>query len=54
MATVYRTYMDLADLSTSGALALLLTFFELPTVFLASALSAFALAGIARYLPRRM
>ena len=54
MATVYRTYMDLADLSTSGALALLLTFFELPTVFLASALGAFTLAGVARYLPRRM
>jgi Na+/melibiose symporter-like transporter len=54
MATVFRTYLDVADLATSGVLALLLSFYELPSVFLASALSAFALAAVARHLPRGM
>lgn len=54
MATVFRTYMDLADLITSGAMAAVLTFFDLPMVFVASGIAAFALAAVARHLPRSM
>src|SRR5882724_10109712 len=54
MATVFRTYLDVADLATSGVLALLLSFYELPSVFLACAIGCSALAAIARYLPRGM
>jgi len=54
MATVFRTYMDLADLITSGVMAAVLSFFDLPVVFIVSGLAAFALAAVARHLPRSM
>jgi MFS family permease len=54
MATVFRTYMDLADLITSGVMAAVLSFFELPVVFIVSGLAAFGLAALARHLPRSM
>jgi hypothetical protein len=54
MTTVFRTYMDLADLATSGALSVLLSFYDVPSVFIASGIGAFALAVLARYLPRSM
>jgi hypothetical protein len=51
---VFRTYMDLADLITSGVMAAVLSFFELPMVFIVSGLAAFGLAALARHLPRSM
>jgi MFS family permease len=54
MTTVYRTYMDIADLATSGIMAVVLSFFDLPAVFIVSGLTAFALAALARRLPRSM
>jgi hypothetical protein len=54
MTTVYRTYMDIADLATSGSMAVVLSFFDLPAVFIVSGVAAFALAALARHLPRSM
>jgi MFS family permease len=54
MATVFRTYMDLADLITSGVMVAVLSFFDLPSVFIVSGIAAFALAAFARHLPRSM
>jgi MFS family permease len=54
MTTVYRTYMDIADLATSGIMAVVLSFFDLPAVFIVSGVAAFALAMLARHLPRSM
>jgi MFS family permease len=54
MTTVYRTNLDVADLSTSSILAVLLSFYDLPAVFIASGLGAYALALLVRHLPRGM
>jgi MFS family permease len=54
MTTVFRTYMDLADLITSGVMAAVLSFFDLPVVFIVSGLASFAFAVLARHLPRGM
>jgi len=54
MVTVFRTYMDLGDLVTSGVMVVVLSFFDLPAVFIVSGLAAFALAALARHLPRSM
>ena len=54
MTTVFRTYMDLGDLITSGVMATVLSFFDLPFVFIVSGLACFALAALARHLPRGM
>jgi hypothetical protein len=51
---VFRTYMDLADLITSGVMVAVLSFFDLPFVFIVSGIAAFALAAFARHLPRSM
>jgi MFS family permease len=54
MTTVFRTYMDLADLITSGVMAAVLSFLDLPFVFIAAGLASFAFAALARHLPRGM
>jgi len=54
MTTVYRTYMDIADLATSGVMAVVLSFFDLPAVFIVGGLATFALSALARHLPRSM
>ncbi|HEX3498389.1 MAG TPA: MFS transporter [Stellaceae bacterium] len=54
MTTVFRTYMDFGDLVTSGAMAAVLTFFDLPAVFIVSGIFTFVLAALARHLPRSM
>jgi MFS family permease len=52
MTAVFRSYIEIADLANGALYAVLLTFFPLPSVFLASALLSLAAAGLARYLPR--
>ncbi|MBI1778861.1 MAG: MFS transporter [Proteobacteria bacterium] len=54
MTTVYRTNLDGADLISSAVFALLLTFFDLPAVFLASGVASLGASALARYLPRGM
>lgn len=54
MTSVYRTYIDLADLVSAAVFALLLSYFDLRAVFLASGLLALAMAVVARQLPRRL
>ncbi len=54
MTTVYRTNLDGADLISSALFATLLSFFDLPAVFLASGIASLAASMLARYLPRGM
>jgi MFS family permease len=54
MMTVWRTNQDAADFACNMALAVLLSFFSLPIVFLAAGAIALTLAVISRYLPRSM
>jgi MFS family permease len=54
MTTVFATYRDVSQLAPPGVFALLLKFFALPAVFVASAAGMLALAYYARYIPRRM
>lgn len=54
MTTVFRTYVDFSELLPSAVFAVLLTFFDLPVVFVASGLSMLAFGLLARYLPRSM
>ena len=54
MTTVYVTYRDFSEVGPPGVFAILLKVFPLPAVFVASALSMFAMSWFARYLPRRM
>jgi predicted MFS family arabinose efflux permease len=54
MTTVFRTNLDGADLVSSAVFATLLSFFDLPAVFLASGVASLAAAQLARYLPKGM
>jgi hypothetical protein len=54
MTSVYRTYIDVSDFLPAAVFALLLSYFDLRAVFLASGLFALAMAAVARRLPRRM
>jgi MFS family permease len=54
MTAVFRTYIDLSDLLPAAIFALLLSYFDMRSVFLASGLFALVVAAVARYLPRRM
>jgi hypothetical protein len=54
MMTVFRTNQDAADFACNAALAVLLSFFALPVVFLAAGAITLALAVVSRHLPRRM
>jgi MFS family permease len=54
MTTVFRTYVDAAELVPSAVFAVLLSFFDLPVVFLTAGLSTLAFGLLALYLPRGM
>lgn len=54
MLTVYWTNRGVSSIATPAAYALLLQVFALPAVFLAGGLLMASLAGLARYLPRRL
>ncbi len=54
MTTVFRTYIDFSELLPAGLFAVLLSFFDLRAVFIASGLAMLVVAHYARYLPRRM
>ncbi len=54
MTTVFRTYIDFADLLSAALYAVLLGFFDLRAVFCATGLGLIAVSFVARLLPRRM
>ena len=54
MTSVYRTYIDLSDLVPAGVFLLLLSYFDIRAVFMASGLFALGMAAVAGRLPRRM
>jgi len=54
MTSVYRTYIDMSDLTSAAIFSLLLSRFDLHAVFLASGLFALGAALVARQLPRSM
>lgn len=54
MAGIYRTYVEVGDLLSSAVYAVLLSFFDIPAVFVAAAVIAFGGAALCRYLPRTM
>ncbi|HSF93496.1 MAG TPA: MFS transporter [Thermohalobaculum sp.] len=55
MTAVYRTYLDASELLPTLVYGVLLTWFDLPSVFLALSLLMLAAAGLsARYLHRRL
>jgi MFS family permease len=54
MAGVYRTYVEISDLSSSAIFAVLLSFFDIPAIFIANALTLFGAALLCRYLPRSL
>ncbi len=53
MTTVFRTYIEVAELIPAGIYAALLSFLDLDAVFIATGLWLAAVALIARWLPRR-
>lgn len=54
MTTVFRTYIDFADLLSAALFSVLLGYFDLRVVFCATGLGLIAVAFVARLLPRRM
>ena len=54
MTAVFITYRDVAQLVPPAVFAVLLTVFKLQAVFIAGGLMMLALAGLARYIPRRI
>jgi hypothetical protein len=54
MTTVFRTYIDSADLLSAALYAVLLGYFDLRAVFCATGLGLIAVSFVARLLPRRM
>ena len=52
MAGIYRTYIEMGDLLSSAVYAVLLSFFDIPAVFVAAGMIAFLGATLCRYLPR--
>ena len=54
MTGVYLTYRDIAQLGAPGLFALLLGIFPLPVVFFAAGGWMLGVAGLCRYIPRRM
>ena len=54
MSGVYLTYRDIAQLGAPGLFALLLGVFPLPVVFFAAGGWMLGVAGLCRYIPRRM
>jgi MFS family permease len=54
MTAVFASYRDVAQLAPPAVFAVLLSTFELPAIFIAGGLMMFGLAGLARYIPRRI
>lgn len=54
MTSVHRTYIDLSDLIPSAIFSLLLSWFDIRAVFIATGLFALGVAVVARHLPRSM
>jgi len=54
MAGIYRTYIDSSDLIGSAIYAILLSFFDIPVVFVAAGCFAFIGVALCRYLPRSL
>ena len=54
MATVFRTYIDAADVLPAALYSMLLSFFDIRSVFLACGLWMLFSAFVARHLPRKM
>jgi MFS family permease len=54
MTTVFRTYIDLSDLLPAALFSLLLSYFDMRAVFVASGLFCLLVALVARRLPQRM
>jgi len=54
MTSVYRTYIDLAELLPAAVFLLLLNYFDIRAVFIATGLFLLVMAVAARQLPRRM
>ena len=54
MTTVYSTYRDMAEMGPPGLFSLLLRYFELPAVFVASGCAMFLLAGLSRKIHPRL
>jgi MFS family permease len=54
MTAVFASYRDVSQLAPPAVFAVLLSTFELPAIFIAGGLMMFAMAGLARYIPRRI
>lgn len=54
MTTVFATYRDAAQLGPPGVFSMLLQFFALPAVFVASGFGMLVLSYYARFIPRRL
>jgi hypothetical protein len=54
MTTVFRTYVDIAELLPTAMFAVLLSFFDLPAVFLATGGAMLIFGLLSLYLPRGM
>ena len=54
MATVFRTYIDAADVLPAAFYSVLLSFFDIRAVFIACGLWMLLAAFVARHLPRSM
>jgi len=54
MTTVYRTYIDLAELLPSAFYTVLLLYFDFRAVFVASGCFMLAIAGFTLFLPKRL
>ncbi|HXV23229.1 MAG TPA: MFS transporter, partial [Alphaproteobacteria bacterium] len=54
MTTVFVSYRDLAQLAPPGFFSVLLLFLPLSSVFVASGLAMLGLAGLTRYIPRKL
>lgn len=54
MTTVFRTYVDIAELLPTAIFAVLLSFFDLPAVFLATGGTMLVFGLLSLYLPRSM
>ena len=54
MTSVFRTYIDVSELAVPAAFALLLSFFDLRSLFLAAGAAMLLFAHVCGYLPGRM
>jgi MFS transporter, ACDE family, multidrug resistance protein len=54
MTAVFASYRDVAQLAPPAVFAVLLSAFALPAIFVAGGVMMLGLAGLARYIPRRL